>query len=78
MWIFQYCHDGDKVIAEYEGATLVRKFIYGLGIDEPIMIDVSDSNTVYYYHFDGLGSATALSDEAGAIVEMKFGITENK
>jgi len=34
-----------------------------------MMIDVADSNTVYYYHFDGLGSVTALSDEAGAIVE---------
>lgn len=57
----KYCYDGDQVIAEYEGGSLVRKFIYGPGIDEPIcMIDVADSNTVYYYHFDGLGSVVAL------------------
>ena len=50
----KYCYDGDQVIAEYENNTLVRKFIYGPGIDEPIcMIDVTDSNAVYYYHFDG-------------------------
>ena len=56
----KYCYDGDQVIAEYEGSTLVRKFIYGPGIDEPIMmIDVADNNTVYYYHFDGLGSVAA-------------------
>lgn len=39
----QYCYDGDQVIAEYENGTLKRKFIYGPGIDEPIiMIGVDD------------------------------------
>jgi len=33
------------------------------------MIDVADGNSIYYYHFDGLGSVTALSDNVGAIVE---------
>ena len=58
------------MIAEYEDGQLVWKFIYGLGIDEPIiMIDVTDSNAVYYYHFDGLGSVIALSNNSGEIVE---------
>jgi hypothetical protein len=54
----KYCYDGDQVIAEYENDTLVRKFIYGPGIDEPLMmINVDGANeTKYYYHFDGLGS----------------------
>jgi RHS repeat-associated protein len=48
----------------------MRKFIYGPGIDEPIcMVDVADSNAVYYYHFDGLGSVVALSDVNNVIVE---------
>ncbi len=34
----EYCYDGDQVIAEYEGGSLKRKFIYGPGIDEPICI----------------------------------------
>ena len=34
-----YHYDGPQVIAEYEDGTLVRKFIYGPGIDEPIIID---------------------------------------
>ncbi len=33
------------------------------------MIDVADSNAVYYYHFDGLGSVVALSDVNNVIVE---------
>ena len=67
----KYCYDGGQVIAEYDGSdNLLRKFIYGPGIDEPIcIIDVADSNAVYYYHFDGLGSVAALSDVNNVIVE---------
>lgn len=45
--------------------------IYGSGIDEPIcMINVSDGNLVYYcYHFNGLCSVVALTDEDGLMVE---------
>ncbi len=34
------------------------------------MIDVADSNQVYYYHFDGLGSVVALSDSEGDTVQL--------
>ncbi|MHC4159595.1 MAG: RHS repeat-associated core domain-containing protein, partial [Planctomycetota bacterium] len=66
-----YCYDGDQVIAEYNGSgTLLRKFAYGPRIDEPIcMIDVADSNSIYYYHFDGLGSVTAITDVNGDVIE---------
>ncbi len=33
------------------------------------MADVADSNAVYYYHFDGMGSVAALSDVNNVIVE---------
>jgi RHS repeat-associated protein len=33
------------------------------------MIEVTDSNAVYYYHFDGLGSVVALSDSDGDSVQ---------
>jgi len=67
----KYCYDGDQVIAEYDGSdTLLRKFVYGPGIDEPVcMIDVADGNKVYYYHFDDLGSVIALTDTSGTFVE---------
>jgi hypothetical protein len=50
--------DGSQIIAEYNSSgTLVRNFIYGLGIDEPIMMIVVDGQTeTQYYYFDGLGS----------------------
>ena len=33
------------------------------------MIDVSGGNAIYYYHFDGLGSVVALSNNSGSVVE---------
>ncbi len=67
----RYVYDGQQVIAEYENHVLVRKYIYGPGIDEPICIIHVDpaTETRYDYHMDGLGSVIALSDSSGATVE---------
>ncbi|MEE8208765.1 MAG: RHS repeat-associated core domain-containing protein, partial [Nitrosomonadaceae bacterium] len=68
----KYCYDGDQVIAEYDGNdTLLRKFVYGPGIDEPVCMIVvnGETETRYYYHFDGLGSVVALSNANATIVE---------
>jgi RHS repeat-associated protein len=67
----KYVYDGGNVIAEYDGNNyLLRKYIYGPGVDEPIcMIDVYDNDAEYYYHYDGLGSVVALSDSAGDTVQ---------
>ncbi|OHB79932.1 MAG: hypothetical protein A2Z25_07845 [Planctomycetes bacterium RBG_16_55_9] len=67
----RYVYDGDHVIAEYDGNNnLLRKYIYGPGVDKPVcMIEVADSNATYYYHFDALGSVVALSDSSGDTVQ---------
>jgi len=46
--------NGPHVIAEYDGNNnLLRKYIFGPGIDQPVsMIEVADANATYYYHFD--------------------------
>jgi len=69
--VTKYAYDGDRILAEYDGSgTLLRKFIYGPGIDEPIcLIEVADNNAVYYYHLDGLGSVVALSNVNRVLVE---------
>jgi len=65
----KFVYDGDQIIAEYNTSTgvLLKKYIYGPGIDEPICM-IAGGNT-YYYHFDGLGSVIALSNVNGGIVE---------
>jgi len=67
----RYVYDGPHVIAEYDGNNnLLRKFIYGPGVDQPVsMIEVADSSATYYYHYDGLGSVIALSDSSGDTVQ---------
>ena len=63
-----YIYDADQVIAEYDANNvLVRKYVYGLGIDEPIAMATADET--YYYTFDGLGSVIALADSNGDLVE---------
>ena len=65
--VVKYLYDGDHCLAEYDGNNnLLRKYIYGPAVDEPIsMIDVELASATYYYHFDGLGSVIALSDADG-------------
>jgi RHS repeat-associated protein len=67
----RYAYDGDRILAEYDGAgTLLRKFVYGPGLDEPIcLIDAGNGNAAYYYHLDGLGSVVALSNVNNVLVE---------
>ena len=67
----RYVYDGPHVIAEYDGNNkLLRKYIFGPGIDQPVsMIEVADANATYYYHFDALGSVVALSNAAGDTVQ---------
>ncbi len=64
----KFFYDGDDIIAEYDaGGTLLRKYIHGPGIDEPIAMVAGGST--YYYLSDGLGSVSELTDSNGAILE---------
>ena len=66
--VTKYVYDGARVIAEYDGASqLLRKYIYGPGLDEPVMMQVSAAR--YYYLFDSLGSVIGLTDASGTLVE---------
>jgi RHS repeat-associated protein len=47
----------------------LRKYIYGSGIDEPIIM-IDASGNFYYYHYDALGSVVALSKVNGSISEI--------
>jgi RHS repeat-associated protein len=66
--VTKYVYDGARVIAEYDGAgQLLRKYIYGPGLDEPVLMQVGA--TRYYYLFDSLGSVIGLTDASGNLVE---------
>jgi RHS repeat-associated protein len=65
-----YLYDGDSVIAEYQATNWKRRYYFGPGIDEPICMMKWPDNSVYYYHYDGLGSVIALSNSSGQVVEL--------
>ena len=58
------------MIAEYDNTVLKRRFIYGPGIDEPVMMVDETTGNRYYYFYDGLGSVAALSKLNGSTVEI--------
>ncbi|MFA5144009.1 MAG: RHS repeat-associated core domain-containing protein [Candidatus Omnitrophota bacterium] len=67
-----YLYDGDDIIAEYDSSgNLVTKYVYGDSIDEPVCMMTAGSGgfNLRYYHYDGLGSVTNLTDSTGATVE---------
>jgi RHS repeat-associated protein len=61
-----YVYDGDSIIQEVDGAgSLAAQYTQGLGIDDPLAM--YRGLTTSYFHADGLGSVTSLTDPAGAI-----------
>jgi RHS repeat-associated protein len=63
-----FLYDGDQIIAEYDGTGVIQaKYVYGTGIDEPIKMERGGQS--YYYHYDGLGSVTNLTDSTGSTAE---------
>ena len=63
-----YIYDNEDIIMEYNHkGKVTARYVHGSGIDEPLAIE--RKGKVYYYHFDGLGSITALTDAKGKIVQ---------
>jgi RHS repeat-associated protein len=61
----RYVYDGDDILLEYDGTnTLQARFTHGPGIDEPIA--VTKAGSTFFYHQDGLGTVTELTDATGA------------
>ena len=61
-----YAYDGDNLVEETNGAGgVVARYEQTQNIDEPLAM--LRSSTTSYFHADGLGSVTSLSNSAGSI-----------
>jgi RHS repeat-associated protein len=61
----RYIYDGEDILLEYDGANVLQaRYTHGPGIDEPIA--VTKGGNTFFYHQDGLGTVTDLTDAAGA------------
>ncbi|MFH1232191.1 MAG: RHS repeat-associated core domain-containing protein, partial [Planctomycetota bacterium] len=74
--ITKFVYDGDQITAEYDNSgTLQKKYMYGTGIDEVVMMDNVASGKEYFYYTDGLGSITEVIDNTGNLIEKyKYGV----
>src|SRR6266568_3918458 len=63
-----YAYDGDNLIEETNSSgAAVARYSQGLNIDEPLAMLRSGATS--YYHADGLGSISSLSNTAGALAQ---------
>lgn len=59
-------YDGSEAIAEYSGPTVVRRFVHGPGIDEPLVEYLGyESSFRNFLHADERGSIVGRSDSNG-------------
>ncbi len=66
--ITRYLYDNEDILVEFDGSnTLQAKYLHGLGVDEPISMERRGQN--YFYHADGLGSITSLTNSTGQTVK---------
>lgn len=63
-----FAYDGDNLVEETNASgTAVARYSDGLNIDEPLAM--LRSSVTSFYHADGLGSVTSLSNSSGAIAQ---------
>jgi RHS repeat-associated protein len=71
-----YLYDGGSIILEYNQRNEVtRRYLHGPNIDEPLSVTEvkrhkrHSAHETYYYHAEGLGSITGLTDDRGHVVQ---------
>ena len=68
-----FLYEGDRLIAEYNGATVLRRYAHGPGVDEPIVwYEGANLSTKRWLHPDERGSIVAFSDGAGAATVYRY------
>ena len=64
----QYVYDNEDIVLELdENGIITRQYIHGPWIDEPLIMEYSGQKL--FYHADGLGSITELSNSGGSVVQ---------
>jgi len=70
-YYYNYAIDLKPIAAEKDEGTeqFLRYYVWTPGGKLLYMIDASDSNKVYFYHFNHTGSTLALTDAAGTVTD---------
>jgi RHS repeat-associated protein len=69
-----FLYEGDRLIGEYNGATVLRRYAHGPGIDEPIVwYEGSGLTTKRWLHPDERGSIVAWTDGSAVATVYRYG-----
>ena len=64
----RYVYDNEDILLELDGSNNVTaRYTHGPGIDEPLIMEKSSQS--FYYHADGLGSITEITNQSGTVVQ---------
>jgi len=66
--VTQYIYDNEDILLELDGSNnIVARYTHGAGIDEPLIVEISGVS--FFYHSDGLGSITEITDTSGTVAQ---------
>ncbi len=73
----RYIYDNEDILLEYNGSNVLQaRYTHGAGIDEPLMMErdlnanaIFEPTERFFYHTDGLGSITDLTNSTGTIAQ---------
>jgi RHS repeat-associated protein len=66
----RFLHDGDELVAEFDGNTnvLLRRYLHGVSVDDPVIAyEGAAFNQPRWLHANHQGSVVAFSDNSGAV-----------
>ena len=62
----RYVYDNEDILLELDGSNnILARYTHGPGIDEPLIMEKNAES--FYYHADGLGSITELTNQSGTV-----------
>lgn len=63
-----YIFDNEDILLELDGSNnITARYTHGPGIDEPLVMEKGGSS--FFYHADGLGSITEITNVSGTVVQ---------
>ena len=66
--VTKYVYDNEDILLELNGSNaIVARYTHGPGIDEPFIMEKNVQS--FYYHADGLGSITELTNQTGTVAQ---------
>ena len=66
--VTRYVYDNEDILLELNGSNqIVARYSHGPGIDEPLIMEKNAQS--FYYHADGLGSITELTNQSATVTQ---------